>query len=38
MKLARVAGGTDEVLWESVAAGMAPDYGGYESVIGASSA
>lgn len=38
MKLARVGGGTDEVLWELVAAGMAPDYGGYESVIGASSA
>lgn len=38
MKLARVGGGTDEVLWELVAASMAPDYRGYESVIGASSA
>lgn len=38
MKLARVGGGTDEVLWELVAAGMAPDYGGYESAVGASSA
>lgn len=38
MKLARVGGGTDEVLWELVAAAMAPDYRGYESVIGASSA
>lgn len=38
MKLARVGGGTDEVLWELVAAGMAPDFSGYESVIGASSA
>ncbi|ORA13925.1 mycobactin biosynthesis acyl-ACP dehydrogenase MbtN [Mycobacterium arosiense] len=38
MKLARVGGGTDEVLWELVAAGMAPDYRGYESLAGASSA
>ncbi|GAB1815972.1 mycobactin biosynthesis acyl-ACP dehydrogenase MbtN [Mycobacterium sp. MUNTM1] len=38
MKLARIGGGTDEVLWELVAAGMAPDYSGYESVVGASSA
>ncbi|RAU95751.1 acyl-CoA dehydrogenase [Mycobacterium colombiense] len=38
MKLARVGGGTDEVLWELVAAAMTPDYRGYESVIGASSA
>lgn len=38
MKLARVGGGTDEVLWELVAAGMAPDYSGYESVLGAPSA
>jgi acyl-ACP dehydrogenase len=38
MKLARVGGGTDEVLWELVAAGMAPDYGGYASVVGDFSA
>ena len=38
MKLARVGGGTDEVLWELVAAGMAPDYSGYESVVGDFSA
>lgn len=38
MKLARIGGGTDEVLWELVAAGMTPDYRGYESVVGASSA
>lgn len=38
MKLARVGGGTDEVLWELVAAGMAADHGGYRSVVGASSA
>lgn len=38
MKLARVGGGTDEVLWELVAAGMAPDYGGYASAVGASNA
>jgi alkylation response protein AidB-like acyl-CoA dehydrogenase len=29
MKLARVGGGADEVLWELVAAGMTPDYAGY---------
>lgn len=29
MKLARVGGGTDEVLWELVAAAMKPDYDGY---------
>lgn len=38
MKLARVGGGTDEVLWELVAAGMAPDYTGYASVVGDSNA
>ncbi|SNT49198.1 mycobactin biosynthesis acyl-ACP dehydrogenase MbtN [Rhodococcoides kyotonense] len=30
MKLARVGGGTDEVLWELVANAMKPDYDGYE--------
>jgi alkylation response protein AidB-like acyl-CoA dehydrogenase len=34
MKLARVGGGTDEVLWELVAAGMAPDYSGYAALVG----
>ncbi len=29
IKLARVGGGTDEVLWELVAAAMTPDYDGY---------
>lgn len=29
IKLARVGGGTDEVLWELVAAAMKPDYDGY---------
>ncbi|OBH36673.1 acyl-CoA dehydrogenase [Mycobacterium intracellulare] len=38
MKLARVGGGTDEVLWELVAAAMAPDHAGYASVVGAFSA
>jgi alkylation response protein AidB-like acyl-CoA dehydrogenase len=33
MKLARVGGGTDEVLWELVAAGMKPDYDGYDETI-----
>lgn len=34
MKLARVGGGTDEVLWELVAAAMKPDFEGYEEMIG----
>ena len=33
MKLARIGGGTDEVLWELVAAGMKPDYDGYHEAI-----
>ena len=37
MKLARVGGGTDEVLWELVAAAMKPDYDGYEEMMGAAS-
>ena len=32
MKLARVGGGTDEVLWELVAAAMKPDYDGYHEL------
>jgi alkylation response protein AidB-like acyl-CoA dehydrogenase len=38
MKLARVGGGTDEVLWELVAAGMKPDYAGYDEAVGRGSA
>ncbi|SPM35674.1 Acyl-CoA dehydrogenase related to the alkylation response protein AidB [Mycobacterium rhizamassiliense] len=38
MKLARVGGGTDEVLWELVAAGMKADHAGYEDWIGRSNA
>ncbi len=38
MKLARIGGGTDEVLWELVAAAMKPDYDGYDSMIGRGSA
>jgi alkylation response protein AidB-like acyl-CoA dehydrogenase len=34
MKLARVGGGTDEVLWELVAAAMKPDFDGYAEMIG----
>ena len=34
MKLARVGGGTDEVLWELVAAAMKPDFDGYQEMIG----
>ncbi|MGA7051183.1 MAG: mycobactin biosynthesis acyl-ACP dehydrogenase MbtN [Mycobacterium sp.] len=34
MKLARVGGGTDEVLWELVAAGMKPDYDAYAAEFG----
>ncbi|MBH0780478.1 acyl-CoA dehydrogenase family protein [Nocardia bovistercoris] len=32
MKLARVGGGADEVLWELVAAAMKPDHEGYEKM------
>ncbi|CAN5467239.1 mycobactin biosynthesis acyl-ACP dehydrogenase MbtN [soil metagenome] len=38
MKLARVGGGTDEVLWELVAAAMKPDYDGYAEMIGGNPA
>ena len=38
MKLARVGGGTDEVLWELVAAGMKADQAGYEDWVGGSNA
>ncbi len=34
MKLARVGGGTDEVLWELVAAAMKPDCDGHDELIG----
>jgi acyl-ACP dehydrogenase len=34
MKLARIGGGTDEVLWELVAAAMKPDYDGYNELMG----
>lgn len=33
MKLARVGGGTDEVLWELVAAGLVPDHDRYDRLI-----
>lgn len=33
MKLARVGGGTDEVLWELVAAAMKPDTDGYRDLL-----
>ncbi len=33
MKLARVGGGTDEVLWELVAAAMKPDHDGYAAMM-----
>lgn len=38
MKLARVGGGTDEVLWELVAAGMKADHADYEDWVGRSNA
>jgi hypothetical protein len=38
MKLARVGGGTDEVLWELVAATMKPDCDGYAELIGRGNA
>lgn len=37
MKLARVGGGTDEVLWELVAAAMRPDFDGYAEMIGGTT-
>jgi alkylation response protein AidB-like acyl-CoA dehydrogenase len=37
MKLARVGGGTDEVLWELVAAAMRPDYDGYAELVDSSA-
>jgi len=37
MKLARVGGGTDEVLWELVAAGLKPDFDGYAKLVGRSN-
>lgn len=38
MKLARVGGGTDEVLWELVATSMTPDHDGYAALVGRSNA
>ncbi|MEE6137782.1 mycobactin biosynthesis acyl-ACP dehydrogenase MbtN [Mycobacterium sp. 050128] len=38
MKLARVGGGTDEVLWELVAAGMKADHVGYQEWVARSNA
>lgn len=32
-KMARIAGGTDEMLWEIVAAGLEPDYPSYDRLI-----
>lgn len=37
MKLARAGGGTDEVLWELVAAAMKPDFDGYAEMISAAT-
>ncbi len=37
MKLARVGGGTDEVLWELVAAAMKPDNDGYAEMMDAAA-
>ena len=38
MKLARVGGGIDEVLWELMTAGLKPDHAGYEVLFGRSNA
>ena len=38
MKLARLGGGTDEVLLELVAAAMKPDHDGYGELIGRGNA
>ena len=37
MKLARIGGGTDEVLWELVAAGMKPDFRSYDELTEAKA-
>ncbi len=34
MRLSRIGSGTDEVLWELVAAGMKPDFNEYEALFG----
>lgn len=33
VKMARIGGGTDEMLWEIVAAGLEPDYANYDRLI-----
>ncbi|MEQ1511849.1 MAG: acyl-CoA dehydrogenase family protein [Lysobacteraceae bacterium] len=33
IKMARIGGGTDEVLWEIVAAGLEPDYASYDRLV-----
>jgi alkylation response protein AidB-like acyl-CoA dehydrogenase len=32
-KMARIGGGTDEMLWEIVAAGLEPDFAGYDQLV-----
>lgn len=32
-KMARIGGGTDEILWEMVAAGLEPDYASYDRLV-----
>jgi alkylation response protein AidB-like acyl-CoA dehydrogenase len=34
VRLARLGGGSDEVMWELVAAGLVPDFGGYDACVG----
>jgi acyl-ACP dehydrogenase len=33
VKMARIGGGTDEMLWEIVAAGLEPDYASYDQLV-----
>ncbi|ALN57202.1 acyl-CoA dehydrogenase [Lysobacter enzymogenes] len=33
VKMARIGGGTDEMLWEIVAAGLEPDYASYDQMV-----
>jgi alkylation response protein AidB-like acyl-CoA dehydrogenase len=33
VRLARLGGGTDEVMWELVAAGLVPDFAAYDAEV-----
>jgi alkylation response protein AidB-like acyl-CoA dehydrogenase len=37
VRLARIGGGTDEIMWELVAGGLTPDHAAYDALVGAPS-